>query len=282
MVFRWSLIFWAMILVGTAPARPHVVIISVDGLRPDAIAQVKPPLLTKLIQEGAYSAKARTVIPANTLPAHASMLTGVSPKRHKMWHDDLDRTKGDIRYPSIFARLHEKGGTSAMFFAKDKFLHIATDGAPDVVQKGKDNSMVVMKLACAEIRKNRTDLVFIGLPDPDSYGHMKGWMGPEYLKSVQKNDDCLRLLLQTLRDTGILADTTIILSADHGGHNRVHGTKNELDMTIPWLAWGRGIRHGVKITTPVRTEDTAATALKLLGIPLPADLEGKVVAGVLE
>jgi predicted AlkP superfamily pyrophosphatase or phosphodiesterase len=281
MLPRSLLVLAVLLFARNAQARSHVVIVSVDGLRPDAIAQVKPPLLMKLIQEGAYSAKARTVVPANTLPAHASMLTGVGPKRHKMWHDDLDRSKGNIRYPSIFARLHAKGGKSAMFFAKDKFYHIATEGVPDVVQKGRDASMVVMKLACAEIRKNRPELVFIGLPDPDSEGHMHGWMGPEYLKSIKRNDDALKLLLQSLRDAGILEETTLILSADHGGHNRVHGTKNELDMTIPWLAWGRAIKPGVKITAPVRTEDTAATALELLGLPLPADLDGKVVEGIL-
>ena len=67
------------------------------------------------------------------------------------------------------------------------------------------------------------------------------------------------------------------MSADHGGHNKTHGTKSPEDMTIPWIVWGEGVKPGFKITAPVTTCDTAATALWLLDVPLPSNLDGKPV-----
>ncbi|MDX1520978.1 MAG: alkaline phosphatase family protein, partial [Anaerolineae bacterium] len=50
----------------------YVVIISVDGLRPDAILQTDTPILDGLIGRGAYTDQARAVLPSVTLVNHAS------------------------------------------------------------------------------------------------------------------------------------------------------------------------------------------------------------------
>ena len=39
------------------------------------------------------------------------------------------------------------------------------------------------------------------------------------------------------------------------------------DRLIPWIAWGPGVRPGHRITAPISTVDTAATALWALGYP---------------
>jgi len=48
-------------------------------------------------------------------------------------------------------------------------------------------------------------------------------------------------------------------------------------MHIPWIAWGKGVKPGFEITKRVSTVDTTATALWLLGVPLPNNMEGKPV-----
>jgi len=53
-------------------------------------------------------------------------------------------------------------------------------------------------------------------------------------------------------------------------------------MTIPWIAWGVGVKKGYAITDAVTTYDTAATALYALGVPIPADFDGKPVLSALE
>ena len=57
---------------------------------------------------------------------------------------------------------------------------------------------------------------------------------------------------------------TVILTADHGGHGKSHGTTDPRDMTIPWIVWGAGVHSGDALSG-IHTMDTAATVLWLLG-----------------
>ena len=44
--------------------------------------------------------------------------------------------------------------------------------------------------------------------------------------------------------TALPPDTTVIVTADHGGHGRDHGTERPEDVLIPWIAWGAGVEPG--------------------------------------
>ena len=61
---------------------PHVLVVSIDGLRPDAITTFNAPTLRRLTVEGSYTLAASTITPSKTLPSHTSMLTGLSPEQH--------------------------------------------------------------------------------------------------------------------------------------------------------------------------------------------------------
>ena len=50
-----------------------------------------------------------------------------------------------------------------------------------------------------------------------------------------------------------------------------------MDLTIPWIACGAGIREGHRIEAPVSLIDTAPTLAHLLGLPRPPEWEGQVI-----
>src|SRR4051812_38689313 len=60
----------------------HVIVISVDGLRPDAIEKYDAQTIKRLMREGRYSLNAQTITTSLTLPSHTSMLTGVGADIH--------------------------------------------------------------------------------------------------------------------------------------------------------------------------------------------------------
>src|SRR5262245_10961319 len=60
----------------------HVILVSIDGLRPDAIAKFEAKTLNQLMREGSYTLSASTILPSKTLPSHTSMLTGQPPAIH--------------------------------------------------------------------------------------------------------------------------------------------------------------------------------------------------------
>ena len=92
-------------------------------------------------------------------------------------------------------------------------------------------------------------------------------MSNPQLEAVRHTDRCLGTLLDATAAAGLDSDTLFILSADHGGHGHNHDGKIKEDRLIPWIAWGPGVRPGHRITAPISTVDTAATALWALGYP---------------
>ncbi|MFI5185014.1 MAG: alkaline phosphatase family protein, partial [Vicinamibacteria bacterium] len=68
-------------------SQPPVVLISIDGLRPDYILEadkhgLRIPNLRRLLAEGAHAAAVTGVLPTVTYPSHATLVTGVAPARH--------------------------------------------------------------------------------------------------------------------------------------------------------------------------------------------------------
>ncbi|HEU4389293.1 MAG TPA: ectonucleotide pyrophosphatase/phosphodiesterase, partial [Blastocatellia bacterium] len=85
----------ALLLAGsTSPWRtdsakpaPPVVLISIDGLKPDYVLQadrhgLKIPNLRRFVSQGAFASSVAGVLPTVTYPSHTTMVTGVWPSQH--------------------------------------------------------------------------------------------------------------------------------------------------------------------------------------------------------
>jgi predicted AlkP superfamily pyrophosphatase or phosphodiesterase len=265
-------------------SRPeHVFIISFDGGKPSVIAQSKMPTLQKLARDGAASWEAQTVMPSVTLVSHTSMLTGVKPVKHKIDWNTWEPAKGIVTVPTVFAiaKAHAKEQktsiTTAMFFGKEKFFHLAIPGTIDAVCLPDYSAKIVATQAAQYIQMRKPYLTFIHFADPDGAGHDKGWGSKEQMAAFADCDNALKVVLSAIQKAGIAQKSTLILSADHGGHDKTHGENIPADMTIPWIAYGAGIRPRTTLAVPISTCDTTATALQLLNIPLPAELDGQPV-----
>lgn len=289
-IYRWIGIALLLVLPACAPPgatrhaqktkAPAVVVISIDGLRPDAIEWADARTLGKLLREGAYSLSARTILPSKTLPSHASMLTGVEPEVHGIsWNDDRSSETGVIGVPTVFELAHARGNHTAAFFGKAKFRHLLRPNSLDWATAPRGNEVLLAPRMAEDVesylRFRRPDLLFVHISDPDINGHMFGWMSGPYRWGVRRADAAVgKILAAVERSYG--DDVVVIVTADHGGHGRNHGTDSKEDVTIPWIAWGRGVAPG-KLEGQIRTFDTAATTLWLLGVPIPGDWAGKPV-----
>jgi arylsulfatase A-like enzyme len=94
---------------------------------------------------------------------------------------------------------------------------------------------------------------------------------------VQRIDTTLAQLIASAEQSFGTGNFTVIVTADHGGHDKNHGSSDPLDVTIPWIAWGRGVTPAA-LSRPVETIDTAATVLWLFGVERPNAWAGKSVA----
>jgi predicted AlkP superfamily pyrophosphatase or phosphodiesterase len=260
-----------------APRAQHVFIVSFDGGKPEVMKRSAMPMLMQMAREGATTWNAQTIFPSITLPSHTSMLTGVLMAKHHITWNDWQPQRGLVTVPTIFKLARDRGYTTALFAGKEKFRHLNNPGTVDEFQIPSYSAKTVAAAAAKYIVEKKPNLCFIHFADSDGAGHASGWGSPEQIQSFADEDAALKVLYDAVRQAGIARQSTFILSADHGGHDKTHGTNSPEDMTIPWIAWGAGTKMAFEINAPVSTCDTAATALWLLDVPLPTGWDGKPV-----
>lgn len=254
------------------PAIQRVLIISLDGLRPDAIALAPMPTVQALMETGAYTLNAQTIFPSSTLPSHASMLTGLCPAKHGVdWNDDQPE-RGYAKGPGIFAQAKLAGMYTIFFAGKSKMKQLTPPETLDFYQYINDRDLTIAAQAIPILQKG-FDLAFIHFPTPDGMGHAYGWLSPQQLSVIRRADEAIANILAGLEESGLRENTLVIISADHGGHEQTHGWSLPEDMTIPWIANGPGIIP-MQISGPVNTTDTAATTAWALRLPIPTEWDG--------
>ena len=122
------------------------------------------------------------------------------------------------------------------------------------------------------ICKELPDFTFIYLGETDERGgHDHGWMSPEYMAALRKAWTCIEKIFNSLPE-----DYTLIVVADHGGHDRSHGSTDPQDMTIPVVIHGPRFTAGAELAD-VSIKDISVTIAKLLEVPCAPEWEGKAL-----
>ena len=250
----------------------RVLIISYDGMRPDAIAAAPMPNLLALIDKGAFApTTARTIDYPATSPSHASMLSGLCMEDHGVIYNKYFMYMGYSKGVDIFDLAHAAGLRTVMIVSKDKLRQMAEPETTDVFEI-RYGEPAVAREAVAQIQTG-FDLMFVHFAGPDNRGHKYEWMSGEYLKVLREGDVALGQILAALDENGLRETTLIIITSDHGGHEKNHiGTIIE-DYRISWIASGPGVIHK-ELTLPIYIMDTAATAAYALNLPLQPDWDG--------
>jgi phosphopentomutase len=160
-----------------------------------------------------------------------------------------------------------------LFAGKRKFAHFAEFETGVESYRWGPDAHSVFEQALDYIRTASPDFVMVHLAEVDLSGHDAGWGSELQRKQIQMVDSLLGEFVDELIDW-LERPLVLIVTADHGGHDQGHGTDHTDDVQIPWVAWGEGIPAGGELAD-VRTEDTAATVVSLLGLDVPASWTGR-------
>jgi predicted AlkP superfamily pyrophosphatase or phosphodiesterase len=249
--------------------------IMIDGLRPDAIAPASAPNLKALMARAAVTLTARSVMPSITLPCHTSIFHSVPPTRHGITTNVFQPMARPL--PGLFDVAHAAGKRCSVFHNWEPLRDLNRPEALYSIAYANtsyqaDGDTFVAEAAARDIPRFQPDFAFVYLGTVDTAGHAFGWMSEGYMHQIGTVDACLGQVLAALP-----ADANIVLQADHGGHDRDHGTEMPEDMTIPWLMAGPRARAGYTISGPVSLLDTAPTLAKLIGVNPHPQWEGQAV-----
>lgn len=263
----------------------HVIHISVDGLRPDAVlvlGATNLPNYYRLRAEGAFTDNARTDYDyTDTVPNHTTQLTGrgvLGPAGHN-WTDNDDPANGATLMsnkrayvPGVFDVAHDNGLRTGQFAGKSKFSLFsaswnAANAVPDITGDNNGRNKIDVSLNLVENLTNSLALVnalissmtarpfhyvFLHLADPDLVGHALGWEvtpGSAYCEAVKATDQFLGLIFRMMDGNSQLAGKiALILTSDHGGLAKGHDNPFlREDYTVPFYVWGPGVMSGADL-----------------------------------
>jgi arylsulfatase A-like enzyme len=259
-----------------------VVLIVIDGMRPDALDSADTPILDELRAKGSYSSSAQTVRASSTLPSIASMLTGTTPDQHGLTLALPYIGWPGLKVPSLFDVARGAGLKTGMVCGKKKLDYLISSDSVDEFICADAHDTQVKERTVEVIQAGMPDILFVHLGDTDRVGHGYGWMSPNQLQSIAFADGLIGEIVAELEAAGYLNNTLMIITADHGGHDFGHGDDSPVDRTIPWLAVGPGVRPGVTLVDIINTYDTAATVLYALRVPVPEWWDGRPVLEAFE
>ena len=247
-------------------------LILVDGMRPDALANCKAA--QKVMAHSVYTLNAQTVMPSVTLCCHMSLFFGMIPEHHG--------TKGNTYMPpsrqllSVFDTFAIAKKKVASFYGWGQLRDLCHPASLDysLLIKGatfgwEQTNNRLTDAAIGYINENDPDLTFLYLGYPDEAGHAHGWMSTEYMHAIENSWENIARIMNS-----IPKDYAVIITADHGGHDRTHGTDSPEDMTIP-LIFAGAERNLVGNLENVNIIDIAPTVAALAGFAPNADWEGK-------
>lgn len=268
----------------------RVILIGIDGLSTDGIQCAKTPNLNRLIRDGAFSLKARGVMPTVSAPNWGSMLCGAGPEQHGITNNGWTVTNHTIEptitdddgyFPSIFTLIRNQmpDAKTAIFYDWKELMDLYNGKYISKIQFDSGYEEVYDH-AIDYIIKESPDFAFVYAGHVDEMGHKFQHGSPEYYKSIEDVDTKIGDLLKALDSTGLYENTNIIVISDHGGVGYGHGGESMAEIQVPWLIEGPGIIRNKLIEEPINTFNTASTIAYLFNLQQPPQWIAKPVLSV--
>ena len=275
--------------VAAPPA--HVIFIGVDGMGAEGVTAMRQagrvPNLEALMKRGAWTLKARVVMPSVSSPNWASAIMGAGPEQHGITSNNWERDKFTIApvckgsediFPSLVGtwRAARPKAKIAVIHDWDGFGRLVEKSAATLVEPVKGGAQKTMDRAVEYWKRERPELMLVHLDDVDHAGHEHEWRSAKYLDAIAEADGQIGQMVRAVTEAGQLDRTLFVVLADHGGVGKKHGGESMAEVEIPWMLAGPGVANGRQILEPVSIIDTATTIAHVSGVKVPDCWIGRV------
>lgn len=274
----------------------RIVLVVVDGMRADEVTPELAPNIYALAHTGSYTFRGLTDMPPSTPVAHMSLFTGMTAKTHgvngyfkwwQMFRVFLWRT-------SIYDYAHEHGFNNHVLIGwPDKKLSNDEERSLRLFKFGfyvkgvnhmtffTQSPMAKSERAFEILNDEQPKFLFLHFLENDAAGHHNGWMSKEQLAALQLIDEAVGQLRKNLARAGLLDRTLIVLTSDHGGLGKSHGTCTDIHCRrIPIIITGPGVKINHRMPDEQHIYDVTPTILKLLGDTETRDFEGRPIPNI--
>jgi choline-sulfatase len=297
----------AVVLVVVAPGRrasapPNILLVTLDTTRADRIGTygyrgARTPRLDRLAAGGVVFERAIAVAPL-TLPAHASLFTGLYPFGHGV------RNNGNFvlgeGLPTLAAALRDAGYQTGAFvsaFVLDRRYGLARgfdhyDDRFELERRGDRTADAAAGWLTRAAQDRRPFFAWVHLYDPhdpyDPPAPYDGFASP-YDGEISFVDEQVGILVDRLDALSLASATIVAVAGDHGESLDEHGEAThglfvyEAAMRVPVVLWRPGaLPSGRRVTPLVRQIDIAPTLLALAGQSALAGAHGQSLVPLID
>jgi len=297
---RFLILLAALLLVGACTPKKaekarfdHVIVLGFDGLSGYSLENNDAmPNLRAMMADGAWTLRKRSILPTSSAANWASMFMGAGPDGtgYIEWNSQAPHftpsAEGGV--PTVFRVLrdHRPDAEISAFWQWNgiKFCvdstALSTSAKFDGSVEGTD---AMGDFAVKYIKEEKPVLAAFAWDYPDHTGHASGWGSPEYYEVLEQLDKIVGKVRAAIEEAGIADSTLLLVTADHGGHDKGHGQPLDIDLFCPFVAIGPGVAAGHELTVPMYQYDIAATIADALGVKdFPASWRGLPILDLYE
>ncbi len=286
-----------------------VIVVTLDTTRKDRFGCYGSPVgvtpfMDSLAERGIVFENAQAVAPI-TLPAHASIFTGLYPQNHGVRNNGMFTVPVDVE--SLAEVYSSEGYATGAFISAEVLNHkYGLDKGFDLFDDDLTKSRKLGKSTVPSRRGNQTlenALAWLEGIDPDKpvfmWVHLYDPHAPydpppefrekypsdPYSGEIAFTDSLVEQLVQALDASGRFEDTIFTVLADHGEALGEHGERthgmllHQATIHVPWILVIPGERNqGLRVQAPVSTADLSPTLAALTAVKPPNSerLDGRV------
>ena len=277
----------------------NVLLITIDTLRADRLGVygydgVQTPNIDRLAVEGIRFEQVTTTVPA-TLPAHASIMTGLQPFEHGVRSNGAFMLRDDVK--TLAEQFVAAGYVTGAFIGTvvldaqfgiaqgfEKFDGLAPYQRVTEDMSGERPGESVVEEASMWIRSQSTPFfAWVHMYDPHDPYDAPEPFGSRYANSpydgeVAYVDAMVGQLRQVLEESSAADNTLIVLTSDHGEGLGDHGEQThsffiyDSTVRVPLIFWAPGeVPGGIVAMNRVGVIDIFPTVLTMAGLPIPSN-----------
>jgi hypothetical protein len=261
---------------------PKLLVVVIDGLRPETLACAHVPCFDSLARGGVLVRHLQPCRPCLTLPTLVSLLTSLPPEEHGVLSNS-GASQVSPHAVSLFSLLRYRHQNSAAFYSNDRLRLLFPPGTLQTgvlinSQSIRNVDRELTELAARHLQREKPDCCLLYLEGADIAGTHFGFTSEPYLESVEQADRALGLLLEHLAVVGLQQDYVTMVVGCCSARPPI---ETQTSFCLPLLLAGPGIRKGEELDRPLSLLDLTPTMAGILGLAPHPDWRGRVLVEAL-
>jgi len=258
----------------------HVFVIGIDGAG-TFVRDIEMPRLQEIFKKSALTYNCLTTLPTISAQCWGSLLLGVDADVHGLTNGIVEENHyaNSAEHPS-FMRLARDAFPDAKLGAYCAWwpIHKGIIEHDIGVDTDADGDHQLTPRICDYIKQNKPKIMFVQLDSVDGMGHGYGYRSEKYYEFLQGHDELVGMMWDAIEEAGILEDSLVIFTADHGGYDHGHGGPTDEERWVFFSAAGKTVAPIRDFKMRVR--DIPAIVCCALGIDTHKNWDSYVPAGL--